>query len=299
MPLFLRPSEMQASSMPNAPLSYPTSKPPAAIHAPRATASILQRSSAHKLKIKTEAGSSGSFDAFLHMPTEYSPRGRRVGAILLSGASGGVTGPSGMYPGIADALAGLPAGQAIPTLRMDFRHPARTTQCVHDLHAAIDWLARHPELALTHFVLVGWSFGGAPAFTVGGADRRVLGVATLGSQTAETDGIRQLAPTPVLLLHGTGDRTLPHRCSERLYDMYGKWQGERTLRLFEGDNHALTRHAKEAAEEIKRFIIRVAGVAYDEDVQAVIEVDLGPTKFEDKVEMMKKGGDLAEPERIE
>ena len=62
----------------------------------------------------------------------------------------------------------------------------------------MDYLEQHH--GVKRFVLVGRSFGGAPVFTVGGADRRVVGCATVASQTAETDGIRNLAPTPVLLL---------------------------------------------------------------------------------------------------
>lgn len=99
----------------------------------------------------------------------------------------------------------------------------------------MDYLRDHFQAQ--HFVLVGWSFGGAPCFTVAAKEKeRVLGVATVASQTAETEGIAQLAPRPVLLLHGTGDTTLSPRCAHNLYRMYGdRPDGQREVRLFEGD----------------------------------------------------------------
>lgn len=49
--------------------------------------------------------------------------------------------------------------------------------------------------------------------------------ATVASQTAETEKIRTLTPRLVLLSHGTGDRTLSHRCSKNLFQRYGERDG--------------------------------------------------------------------------
>ena len=83
-------------------------------------------------------------------------------------------------------------------------------------------------------MLIGWSFGGAPVFTVAGDDEQVVGCATVASQTAGTEGTERLAPRPVMLLHGKSDRTLGWWCSESLFRRYGDG-GERELRLFEGE----------------------------------------------------------------
>lgn len=150
--------------------------------------------------------------------------------------------------------------------------------------------------AVSRFVLVGWSFGGAPVFTVGGSDRRVVGCATVASQTADTDGIRKVAPRPVLLLHGTGDKTLSPSCSERLYREYGT-KGERTIRLFQGDDHALTRCSGEAEELLCEFIVRLAGVdVADGEREVMREVLVGGQQ---KVDLMREGGDLRGDEQIE
>lgn len=201
-----------------------------------------------------------------HAPSSSSSQSTNSGAaaILLSGAGGGVLGPSGMYVSLAARLA---SAGGITTVRQDFRRPARTRSCVADVRACMAYLsARH---GIRRVVLIGWSFGGAPVFTVagGGSNSRpdddgavvvVVGCATIASQTAETDGIRRLSPaTPVLLLHGTADTTLPPDCSTRLYHAYGDDKdGSRELRLFEGDDHALSRNADEAETLLADFVRR-------------------------------------------
>jgi len=243
------------------------------------------------LSIAVEDGPDGSVPGFLHLPLTASatPSGKTA-AILLSGAGGGVVGPSSIYLSLADKLASLK--QPVPALRLDYRYPARNKYCVRDVLAAMKEL--QDSYQVDKFVLVGWSFGGAPVFTIGGQDKRVVGCATVASQTAETEGIRSLAPRPVLLLHGTGDRTLSPRCSERLYDMYGGG-GERELKLFEGDDHALTRNSLEAEQWIGGFVLRCAGLDPEGGKEGLAEKLVGE---EEKVGLMERGGDLRGGESV-
>jgi len=257
---------------------------PAASHLPSIVKSI---------NIKVEDGIDGTVPAFLHLPKNYQNQ-QSTAAILLSGAGGGVVGPSGIYISMADKLASLQDG--IPVLRMDYRVPARNKYCVTDVLAAMDYLGAQYEIS--RFVLVGWSFGGAPVFTVGGQDSRVVACATIASQTAETEGIRAVGRrgVPVLLLHGTGDRTLSPQCSERLYDMYGS-KGPRKVHYFEGDDHALTRNSTEAEKMLCEFIAGVAGPKISDTEKEVVSKSL--IDDGDRIEMMKKGGDLRGAESIE
>ncbi|KAK9414709.1 putative AB hydrolase-1 domain-containing protein [Seiridium unicorne] len=246
------------------------------------------------LNIQVEDGPEGCVAGFLHMPRDFvSPAPQehhRTAAILLSGAGGGVVGPSSIYLSLAAKLAAL--GSGIPVLRLDYRYPARNQYCVADVKTAISYL--QDTYGLDRFVLVGWSFGGAPVFTVGGSDDRIIGCATVASQTAETEGIRRLAPTPVLLLHGTGDKTLSVSCSQRLYDMYGE-NGNRHIHLFEGDNHALSSNAKTAEAMLLDFIVGCAGLRVnDAEMKAVAQQTL--VGDGEREELMKKGGDLRSPE---
>jgi hypothetical protein len=98
------------------------------------------------------------------------------------------------------------------------------------------------------------------------------------------------------LLHGTGDQTLDCHCSRSLYQAYGK-DGDRTLKLFEGDDHALTKNSREAEELLCAFIAKCADVDISgQEREHVLQKTL--TEDSDKVDLMKKGGDL-EGERIE
>lgn len=125
----------------------------------------------------------------------------------------------------------------------------------------------------------------------------MVGCATVASQTVETNGIRRLAPRPVLLLHGTSDTTLSYSCSERLYDMYGE-NGDRELKLFDGDNHSLSHNAMTAEKLLIGFIAKCAGVKIDGLEQEKIVrkklIDDG-----EREELMKKGGDLRGSENVE
>jgi dienelactone hydrolase len=245
------------------------------------------------LNLKVEDGIDGTVPAFLHLPKNYQNQ-QSTAAILLSGAGGGVVGPSGIYLSMADKLASLQNG--LPMLRMDYRIPARNKYCVVDVLAAMDYLSA--QYNVSRFVLVGWSFGGAPVFTVGGQDSRVVACATIASQTAETEGIREVGRrgVPVLLLHGTGDRTLSPQCSERLYDMYGS-KGQRKVHYFEGDDHTLTGNSVEAEKMLCEFIADVAGVKMGDVEREMVNKSLVGEGY--KVEIMKKGGDLKGAEKIE
>ncbi|KAK5144186.1 hypothetical protein LTR04_001653 [Oleoguttula sp. CCFEE 6159] len=252
------------------------------------------------LSFKVPDGPGGGVPGFLHLPASYSTRnpspGRcpRTAAIMLSGAGGGVVGPSSIYLSLASKLASLRDG--IPALRLDYRYPARNKYCVRDVQAALQHLS--VTYSVSRFVLIGWSFGGAPVFTVAGDDARVVGCATVASQTAETEGVRKLAPRPLLLLHGTGDKTLAPRCSERLFEAYGD-RGDRRIQLFEGDNHALTGNAARAEEMLFDFVVQCAGVDVEKSERRdVVEKEV-VGDGEERVKMMRRGGDLRGGESVD
>lgn len=209
----------------------------------------------------------------------------------MSGAGGGVVGPSSVYLSIADKLASLNRG--IPILRLDYRYPARNRYCVSDVLAAMNLLKK--DYAVTRFVLVGWSYGGAPVFTVAGEDNRVVGCATIASQTAETGGIMQVARRgiPVLLMHGTADQRLGPSCSESLRDKYQKYssEGDVQLKLFDGDDHSLSRNSMEVEELLCNFIMTEAGEnIQDAEHTSVVQKPL--LGEQEKLDKMEKGGDL-------
>lgn len=257
---------------------------------------VSNHATVRPLGIEVDDDPDGEVPGFLHLPPgadlTFPAANHRTGAILVSGAGGGVSGPSSIYLSLACKLATL--GSGVPTLRLDYRYPARNRYCTRDVRAAMSYL--ESAYGLNRFVLVGWSFGGAPVFTVGASDERVVGCATVASQTADTEGIRKLAPRPLLLLHGKDDRTLSYSCSERLYEQYGG-RGWRGLKLFEGDNHALTGNAVAAEAMLCEFVDGCASISVDDaERRKVMEKDL--VEDGEREEMMRKGGDLRGAEHI-
>ncbi|HEY7022261.1 MAG TPA: hypothetical protein VH349_14170 [Ktedonobacterales bacterium] len=169
----------------------------------------------------------------------YHPvEGATNAVVMVSGALGGIAGPSGAYPALARQL----QAAQIAALRLDYRKPENMNECVYDLDAGLDEL-RHR--GVKQFALVGWSFGGAVVISSGVAHGDVVGVATLASQTAGTAAVSRLAPRSLLLLHGTADQVLPDWCSRYLYEEAGE---PKRLILCEGDGHEFSRSHAEVVQ---------------------------------------------------
>ena len=218
----------------------------------------------------------GPAKAWIHIPQNYfrertEPR-EKTAAILLSGADGGMLGPSSIYPSLADSLANSDNG--IPVLRLNYRYAARLNYCITDVKAAMKYL--QSRYSILRFILVGWSFGGALVSAIGGSDERVVACAMVASQRAETSGVRTMAPRPLLLLHGTCDRTMRYSASQELFEEYGEG-GERRLMLVEGADHELSRHTRMIERVLCGFIMRygVSEVGGEEVNVAVKTTDDG------------------------
>ncbi|KAJ9212944.1 hypothetical protein DTO166G4_5448 [Paecilomyces variotii] len=274
------------------------SHPPASLgplHPAKAQTAAVKPSVAKSIGIRVKDPLDHEAPAILHEPRNYNRQQANESAVvLISGAGGGVSGPAGIYPSLADKFSLL---LNIPCIRLDYRQPAREKYCTADVIAAFDYLATH--YSSKNFVIVGWSFGGSPCFTVAAREpERVRGVATVASQTAGTDGVRQLSPRPVLLLHGTGDTCLSPACSQTLFRQYGE-KGERELKLFEGDDHGLSRNAVEVERLIFHFAARCLGLGgmVDEPMKEEAAKDLVGSRKE-RVSEMQEGHDLEGGERL-
>ncbi|KAH1501724.1 hypothetical protein KXX06_001145, partial [Aspergillus fumigatus] len=154
--------------------------------------------------------------------------------------------------------------------------PARTEYCSADIVASFTYLREH--FNSTTFVLIGWSFGGSPCFTVAAQDDRVRGVATVASQTANT--------------------VLSPACSETLYREYGN-TGPREIRLLPGNDHGLTRHSTEVEKMIFEFAAKTLGFeklldqSSDQAGEDLIE------SRDERIREMVEGHDLEGDERLQ
>jgi pimeloyl-ACP methyl ester carboxylesterase len=150
--------------------------------------------------------------------------------LWVFGASGGLNGPAG---GLYERLARQLVLGNIASLRLDYRVPGQLFPCVLDVLLGIAYLE---TLGFHRIVLVGHSFGGAVVIHAGALSPAVRGVAALSSQTAGADLVANLAPKPLLLVHGEADEVLPVSCSEYLYAQAGE---PKQLVTYPGCHHGL------------------------------------------------------------
>ncbi len=167
--------------------------------------------------------------------------------ILVGGADGGFDGPAeALYPDLAADL--VAAGHG--ALRLDFRihrFPNDVDEGVHDVRAGIAYLA---DRGVERIALAGHSFGGAVVIDAAIGEPRVACVATLSTQTAGAQRVAELAPTPLLLIHGLDDTRLSPDCSRLLHRMAGE---PKRLVLLEGATHSLRQRRKDVRAELLRW----------------------------------------------
>jgi O-acetyl-ADP-ribose deacetylase (regulator of RNase III) len=137
--------------------------------------------------------SRGDIQALLH-PGEH---GRS--AVIWAGGNGDMNGPAG---GLFADLAGDLAPLGISSLRIRYRKPHHFYECVLDVLAGVSFLR---GLGSDGVVIVGHAQGGAAAIMAGVLSEQVKAVAALAPQGYGTHLVHQLAPRPLLLIHGEND----------------------------------------------------------------------------------------------
>jgi alpha-beta hydrolase superfamily lysophospholipase len=175
-------------------------------------------------------------------------QGAEAAILWLGGVGGGFDGPArGMYGRLAESL----RHQGVASLRLDYRKPGELVGCVVDALAGVEFLALegHGRIAL-----VGHSFGGAVAISVGAASERVAAVAALSSQTNGTSTVPLLSPRPVLLMHGMADTILSAACSR---DIYGRAAEPKELRLYQGCGHGLDECQGQVDRDLSDWLLKV------------------------------------------
>jgi fermentation-respiration switch protein FrsA (DUF1100 family) len=196
-----------------------------------------------RLLLHTEAGD---------ILCRHHPAAAGDGAVLwLFGAGGGLGGPAG---GAYARLGGRLAPRGIASLELAYRRPARLGDCVVDALFGLGWLAGEGR---GRVAVVGHSFGGAVAIAVGAtAVDNVVGVAALSSQTAGTDMADEIAPRPLLLIHGEADEILPAACSHDIHRRAGE---PKRLILYPGCRHGLDQCREALDRDLTAWIEEVLG----------------------------------------
>ena len=172
-----------------------------------------------------------------HAGDEGSP------AILwVFGAGGGLGGPAG---GVYERMAKRLTPQFFASLQLDYRYPGDLQACTLDVLAGIECLA---TVGHEKIVLVGHSFGGAVVIRAAALSDKVIGVAALSSQVTGAERVSDIAPRPLLLIHGGADEVLPDSCSRTLKERAGE---PVQLKIYPNCGHGLD----ECRDQIDRDLI--------------------------------------------
>jgi alpha-beta hydrolase superfamily lysophospholipase len=181
--------------------------------------------------------------------------GETGAVVFISGASGGFDGPAdGVYARLASAL--VPAGET--SLRLQYRHPGEFDECLLDVLAAFSFLK---GIGAERAVVVGHSFGGAVAVRATELSPFVSAVVAMSSQLFGTDGVGNISPRPVLLVHGMDDQVLEVTASEILYERANE---PKRLVLYAQAGHGLAQCKDELFTLLREWIPRHAGSAAGE-----------------------------------
>jgi alpha-beta hydrolase superfamily lysophospholipase len=167
-------------------------------------------------------------------------------ALCVSGAIGGFDGPSMLFPRLGLEM----PGRGLTIARLDYRVPNEFGECLVDAMAALTFLGGigHQRVAL-----IGHSFGGAVAINAGTLSPVVATVIALSSQLAGAHVAGELAPKPLLLIHGGADTILSHQSSQALYDRAGE---PKTIRILPGVGHGLAEAQDEVFDLVSDWLTR-------------------------------------------
>ena len=166
-------------------------------------------------------------------------------ALCVSGAMGGVDGPSKLYVRLGQELPAAGIGVA----RIDYREPNEFGECMLDALAGVSFVR---AMRYQSAALIGHSFGGAVAINAGTLGPIVSTVIALSSQLAGAHVVAELAPRPLLLVHGTADTILSHESSEAIYE---RAQEPKTLKLIPGADHRFTGAGDELWQIVSDWLI--------------------------------------------
>jgi len=206
-----------------------------------------ERAGERHLRLRTTRG---EIPLIVHAPEVHAPEASAAEAparavLCISGALGGFDGPGMLYVRLGQELPRL----GITLVRLNYRMPNEFGECVLDTMAGLTFLK---AMQYERAAIIGHSFGGAVAINAGTLAPMVTTVIAVSSQLAGAHVVAELAPRPLLLLHGTADAILPHECSERLYE---RAREPKTLELFPGVGHRFTEAADQLLETVRGWLL--------------------------------------------
>jgi len=171
----------------------------------------------------------------------YEAAGADAAVLWLGGVGGGFDSPA---RGLYDRLAVELMTRGISSLRLRYRAANQLETSVEDAQVGLEFLGQRGVRGVG---LVGHSFGGAVAIQAAVASPLARGVVALASQSYGTSVVDQLAPRPLLLVHGDRDVVLPVECSRYIFQ---RARQPKRLLVLPGTGHTLD----EAADDLRLLL---------------------------------------------
>jgi pimeloyl-ACP methyl ester carboxylesterase len=177
----------------------------------------------------------------------YRAEGADKGVIMVGGIGGNFDTPAdNLYPRLCEYLKLV----GISSLRVRFRHSTDLAESVIDVILGLEFLK---DENVKFFGLIGHSFGGAVVVQAAFNDQSVQTVVTLSTQSFGIGPISSLPEgTPILLIHGKTDETIPSSSSVYAYNLAHE---PKKLKLYEDAGHGLAEVSEEVYTEVKDWII--------------------------------------------
>ena len=104
--------------------------------------------------------------------------------------------------------------------------------------------------------VLGHSFGGAVVIEAAAREPAIRSVVTLATQTAGAQRVGEIAPVPLLLVHGLDDVRLSADCSRMLHRMAGE---PKQLELLEGATHSLRQRREDVRVLVRGWFVGTLG----------------------------------------
>jgi pimeloyl-ACP methyl ester carboxylesterase len=165
--------------------------------------------------------------------------------VCLGGASGAMDGPAMLYPRLGLDL--RPLGCTV--MRLGYRIPGEMPECVLDTMAGLSFLK---GIGHQRAALIGHSFGGGVAIATATLNPLAVTVVAIASQLDGAQNVAQLAPRPLLLIHGNADMVLPDESSRMIFERAGE---PKTLKIFPGADHGLTQVGDEVFALVRQWLV--------------------------------------------
>ncbi len=118
---------------------------------------------------------------------------------------------------------------------------------IETLHQAVNFAASHPGIPVDAIGIFGYSLGGYIAVAESSRDRRVRAVAEVAGGIFQNFRKRMQRLPPMLILHGRADRRVPVARALELAKTARQIGPAPTLKIYDGEGHALSRSAMEDA----------------------------------------------------